>query len=417
VRAGESLLLRGSNGAGKTTLLRCLASSVRPTSGAVWWFGHRVCDDPSLRRLIGMVAHESRLYPQLTLRENLLLAARLYAVDAPGGQADRLLDETGMAAHANRRPAEVSRGMRQRVSVARTLIHQPRILLLDEPFSGLDLAGRGWLRQQLAGIAPAGPDPLRSDARRGGGGRSLGPGRPTAGRPAAGGGQPGRRRPSGCGNGEPLAREQPRDPKRMVDPAQRLDQRVARRARLADDAAVGRRGRLGVQPADGVAAGAEAADLGGLLWLAVFFAGLTAVDRSFAAEREEGCWEGLKLLPIPPSVVYLAKLAVNFTALTLLECLLIPLFFVLSDVPLLPHLGRCCPWPDWPIWGWPRWARWSAPWPAAGAAACWCRWCCRSVCPSCWRRPSVRVWPSTGTGGRTLVAVVPTAGGLCRRVH
>lgn len=83
--------------------------------------------------------------------------------------------------------------------------------------------------------------------------------------------------------------------------------------------------------------------LGGLLWLAVFFAGLTAVDRSFAAEREEGCWEGLKLLPVPPNVVYLAKLAVNFTALTLLECLLIPLFFLLSGVPLLPHLGSLLP--------------------------------------------------------------------------
>lgn len=156
VNAGESILLRGSNGAGKTTLLRCLASSVRPTAGAVWWFGNRVTDDPSLRRMIGMVAHESRLYPQLTLRENLMLAARLYSVDQPGRQADRLLDETGMAAHANRRPADVSRGMRQRISVARTLIHQPRILLLDEPFSGLDSAGRGWLRQQLATLRQQG---------------------------------------------------------------------------------------------------------------------------------------------------------------------------------------------------------------------------------------------------------------------
>ena len=80
--------------------------------------------------------------------------------------------------------------------------------------------------------------------------------------------------------------------------------------------------------------------LGGLLWLAVFFAGLTAVDRSFAAEREEGCWEALKSFPISPGVVYLAKLAVNLAALALLECLLVPLFFLLSGVPLLPHLGQ-----------------------------------------------------------------------------
>ena len=80
--------------------------------------------------------------------------------------------------------------------------------------------------------------------------------------------------------------------------------------------------------------------MGGLLWLAVFFAGMTAVDRSFAAERDDGCWEGLKLLPVSPSAVYLAKMAVNFVALSALECVLIPLFFLLSDIPLLPHLGQ-----------------------------------------------------------------------------
>jgi len=79
--------------------------------------------------------------------------------------------------------------------------------------------------------------------------------------------------------------------------------------------------------------------VGGLLWLAVFFAGMTAVDRSFAAEREEGCWQGMKLFPLSPSVIYLAKLAVNVTALLALEALLIPLFFVLSDLPLQKHAG------------------------------------------------------------------------------
>ena len=77
--------------------------------------------------------------------------------------------------------------------------------------------------------------------------------------------------------------------------------------------------------------------VGGLLWLAIFFAGMTAVDRSFAAEREEQCWDGLKLYPIQPWVIYLAKLAVNTVALAAIQCILIPLFFVLSDVPLLSH--------------------------------------------------------------------------------
>jgi heme exporter protein B len=76
---------------------------------------------------------------------------------------------------------------------------------------------------------------------------------------------------------------------------------------------------------------------GGLLWLAIFFAGTLALDRSFAVEREEGCWEGLLLYPVSPSAVYLAKLAVNVLALAALQCVLIPLFVVLSDVPLLAH--------------------------------------------------------------------------------
>ena len=79
---------------------------------------------------------------------------------------------------------------------------------------------------------------------------------------------------------------------------------------------------------------------GSLLWLTIFFAGTLALDRSFAAEREDGCWEGLSCYPVSPTAVYLAKLIVNVVALAALECVLIPLFAVLTDVPLLAH-----PWP------------------------------------------------------------------------
>ncbi|MHC4178933.1 MAG: heme exporter protein CcmB [Planctomycetota bacterium] len=79
--------------------------------------------------------------------------------------------------------------------------------------------------------------------------------------------------------------------------------------------------------------------VGGLLWLSIFFAGMLAIDRSFASEREDGCWEGLLLYPISPTAVYLAKLAVNVVALAALQCVMIPLFEVLSDVPLLAHPG------------------------------------------------------------------------------
>jgi heme exporter protein B len=79
--------------------------------------------------------------------------------------------------------------------------------------------------------------------------------------------------------------------------------------------------------------------VGGLLWLAIFFAGLTAIDRSFAGEREDGCWEGLRLYPLPPTAIYLAKLAANAVALAALQLLLIPLFLVLAQLPLTGHVG------------------------------------------------------------------------------
>jgi heme exporter protein B len=80
--------------------------------------------------------------------------------------------------------------------------------------------------------------------------------------------------------------------------------------------------------------------IGGLLWLAIFFAGTLAVEHSFAGERSDGCWRTLRLYPLAPGVLFLAKLCVNFVSLVLLECVLVPTFVVLSDVPLLSHPAR-----------------------------------------------------------------------------
>ena len=88
-----------------------------------------------------------------------------------------------------------------------------------------------------------------------------------------------------------------------------------------------------------LAPGAKRQIVGGLLWLAIFFAGTLALDRSLAAEREEGCWEGLLLYPVSATTIYLAKLVVNVIALAALQCVLVPLFAVLSDVPLLARPG------------------------------------------------------------------------------
>jgi ABC-type multidrug transport system ATPase subunit len=104
-----------------------------------------------------MVAHETRLYPHLTIRENLVFAARMCYVDRPAMRADRWLERIGLAVRSHARPAQISRGMCQRVALARALVHDPPILLLDEPFAGLDREGHQWLWDMLG--------QLRADGR------------------------------------------------------------------------------------------------------------------------------------------------------------------------------------------------------------------------------------------------------------
>ena len=151
VPAGQCVVFTGANGAGKTTLLRCLAGSLRPSGGEVLIFGRPVTE-PAARHALGVVAHESRLYPHLTLRENLLFAARMYGLPDPAARADALLAEIELPAHAGRRPAQVSRGMRQRVAIAQALIHDPPVLLLDEPFANLDAQAAAWLFARLSAL-------------------------------------------------------------------------------------------------------------------------------------------------------------------------------------------------------------------------------------------------------------------------
>ena len=162
--------LIGTNGSGKTTLLRCLAALIRPTAGEAAWFGETAGSRPSQRCLVGMVTHESRLYPQLSLRENLVFAGRMYGVNRPGEAASRWLRQTGLDRCEKLRPAQISRGMHQRLAVARALIHDPPILLLDEPISGLDVEGAEWLAQTLLGLRGPGRticfsshDPVRTE--------------------------------------------------------------------------------------------------------------------------------------------------------------------------------------------------------------------------------------------------------------
>ena len=139
VERGEFLALLGHNGAGKTTLLKLLALLSRPSLGKLEIAGQDPADDPaSLRRRIGLLGHNTFLYDELTAEENLSFYGSLYGV-SPLRQACRdMLESVGLAPFAGELVRNFSRGMRQRLTIGRLFLHQPELLLLDEPFSGLD---------------------------------------------------------------------------------------------------------------------------------------------------------------------------------------------------------------------------------------------------------------------------------------
>jgi len=157
VRAGEAVVVAGPNGAGKTTLLRLLAGLMRPESGEVHVLGRPLRGDgQEARRAIGFVSHQSLLYDDLTLAQNLTFTARLYALPKPADAARAALESAGLASRADDSPRRLSRGLTQRASIARALLHRPRVLLLDEPFTALDAAAAERLRADLAGRLAAG---------------------------------------------------------------------------------------------------------------------------------------------------------------------------------------------------------------------------------------------------------------------
>jgi ABC-type multidrug transport system ATPase subunit len=139
VQTGETLSVFGPNGAGKTTLLRMLATLLIPHRGTVRVRGHELPRDAHLvRPAIGFLAHDPLLYRDLTGRENLRFYAELYGVATPTQRIATLLDATGMTRRADEPVRNLSRGMAQRLAICRTLLHDPPVLLLDEPRAHLD---------------------------------------------------------------------------------------------------------------------------------------------------------------------------------------------------------------------------------------------------------------------------------------
>ena len=152
VRAGRTLAIVGPNGAGKTTLLRVLATLARPSSGTVRICGVDAVADPvTARRHVGVVLATTFLYDELTGAENLAHYAHLYGVREAAQRAAQLAEMLGVHRCLHDRVGTYSRGMAQRLSIARALLHRPEVLLLDEPDAGLDPAATAELPRLLRG--------------------------------------------------------------------------------------------------------------------------------------------------------------------------------------------------------------------------------------------------------------------------
>jgi ABC-2 type transport system ATP-binding protein len=163
VSSGEVLGLVGPNGAGKTTTLRSLVGIVRPTRGTVTIGGHDLERDAvAAKRLLAFMPDEPHLFDYLTVEEHLRFTARLYQVPDVARRLPALLGELELAEKAQALPAELSRGMRQKLVIACGLLHDPQVLLFDEPLTGLDPAGIRRMKQTIVERARAGAAVLLS---------------------------------------------------------------------------------------------------------------------------------------------------------------------------------------------------------------------------------------------------------------
>jgi heme ABC exporter ATP-binding subunit CcmA len=151
VSPGESFAILGPNGAGKTTLVRVLSTLLKPTSGTVKIAGYDVAEEPEkIKRQIGVVSHNPFLYDDLTAFENLAFYADLYGVGQEN--IDALIKKVDLYERKDNLVEEFSRGMKQRLSIARALLHEPQILILDEPGSGLDIQSKRMFYGTIKGL-------------------------------------------------------------------------------------------------------------------------------------------------------------------------------------------------------------------------------------------------------------------------
>jgi heme exporter protein A len=154
ISPGECVVLAGRNGSGKTTLLRIAARIVRPTAGKLIFPG--AANELPANNRLGYVAHTTMVYDELSAEENLILFAKLQNVPQPAARAEELLKEVGLYDRRASLVRTFSRGMRQRIAIARALVHRPSVLLFDEPATGLDPLGIAWLAKSLGDVHRSG---------------------------------------------------------------------------------------------------------------------------------------------------------------------------------------------------------------------------------------------------------------------
>ena len=155
VAQGETILVRGPNGAGKSTLLRLIATAISPTYGSGMVLGHDLLREREpIRRRTELLGHRTRLYEDLSAAENLRFVCAIHGVDPSA--VDRALDRVGLEPASRERVRTFSQGMRQRVAVARVLVRRPDLVLLDEPYAGLDEASKDVVDGMIAELAAAG---------------------------------------------------------------------------------------------------------------------------------------------------------------------------------------------------------------------------------------------------------------------
>lgn len=157
VRAGEVFGFLGPNGAGKTTTLRMLSALIGPTGGRAWVAGHEIGrHDPEIRRTVGILTESPGLYDRLSAERNLTFFARLYEVEEPERQVEHYLHMLGLWLRRHEEAGAFSKGMRQKLAIARALLHEPKVLFLDEPTSGLDPEAARLVRSFIAELKEQG---------------------------------------------------------------------------------------------------------------------------------------------------------------------------------------------------------------------------------------------------------------------